>query len=121
MYKVMILIEPPPDPAAFEKSWPRFLDYAEAMPGLLRESHTGIEHTRFGHAPFTVIHELFFQSEQAAREAMDSPAGQAAGEVLQAITGGRMTLLLASHMEDDLENIKKFKAQEIEHDPPDTP
>jgi len=39
--------------------------------------------------------------------AMASPQGQAAGSVLQQLTAGRMTLLVAEHREDSLENIRK--------------
>jgi hypothetical protein len=43
--------------------------------------------------------------------AMASPQGRAAGKLLQAMTRGQLTLYLADHKEDDLENILKFKAK----------
>jgi hypothetical protein len=45
---------------------------------------------------------------------MISPEGRAAGELLQRMTGGRMTLLFADHMQDELENILKHRQQELD-------
>ena len=54
-----------------------------------------------------MMHELYFESRGQALQALSSPAGQSAGQVLQAITGGRMILLLADHLEDTLANIQE--------------
>jgi hypothetical protein len=43
---------------------------------------------------------------------MSSPEGQAAGELLQLMTAGRMTLLYADHKEDNLENIQRHRRPE---------
>jgi hypothetical protein len=56
------------------------------------------------------MHELYFDSLQAAQAALTSPEGRAAGRILQIITGGRVSLFLADYREDDLANIQKFKA-----------
>jgi hypothetical protein len=52
-------------------------------------------------------HELFFDSIEDIQKAMSTAEGQAAGETLQRMTAGRVTLLLADHKEDDLENIRR--------------
>ncbi len=109
MYKLVILVEDLEDRALFDRGWPEFLRYAEAMPGLRRESTSQVAHVLYGLKPIALIHELFFEDRRAAHEALDSPAGRNAGQTLQAITGGRMTLLLADHLEDSIENIVRAR------------
>jgi uncharacterized protein (TIGR02118 family) len=110
MHKLVILIEELEDPQAFEAGWPRFLHWAEQMPGLRREVTSRATHNLYGRHPISLVHELFFDDAQSAYRAMDSPQGQAAGQTLQAITGGQMTLLFAEHQEDSLENIRQARA-----------
>jgi uncharacterized protein (TIGR02118 family) len=110
MYKLTILIEPPHDLQAFEDSWPRFLHQAERMPGLQREATVRVVDTLFGESQIYKIHELFFENREALQAAMASSPGQAAGQVLQGITAGRMTLLIAEHREDSIENLRKYHA-----------
>jgi len=112
MHKLIILIETPDDQQAFDGSWPLFLKEAEKMPGLVREATIQIVHSLYGNSDLSMIHELYFESYDALKEAMSSPQGQISGHVLQKITGGRMSLLFADHREDDLENIKKYKIEE---------
>ena len=110
MYKLVILIEPQLDILRFEDSWPKFLEYAEKMPGLIRETTSRVDRVLAGNCMVEKVHELYFESMEAALEAMASPDGQAAGKILQAMTGGNMTLMLAHHLEDELENIKRYRA-----------
>lgn len=112
MHKLVILIEPPEDYADFEETWPQFLHLAERMPGLRRESTSRVDGVLYGSVDYAIIHELYFDSLVAIQEAMSSPEGQAAGELLQRMTAGRMTLLYADHKEDNLENILKYKRPE---------
>lgn len=112
MHKLVILIEPPEDYAAFEETWPQFLHIAERMPGLRRESTSRVDGVLYGSVDCTIIHELYFDSQAAIQEAMSSPEGHAAGELLQRMTAGRMTLLYADHKEDNLENILKHRRPE---------
>ncbi len=112
MHKLVILIEPPVDPPAFQEGWPQFLHYVEAMPGLRREATSRVEDLLFGDFPWEQIHELFFDSLQDARLALASPPGQEAGRLLQMMTQGRMTLFFAEHLEDDIENIRKHRPSE---------
>lgn len=110
MYKLVILIEQPEDWSAFDQAWPVFLTHAERMPGLLREATSRVETILAGGQRYAMMHELFFDSPQAAQRAMASPDGKEAGRALQAMTHGRVALFLADHKEDDLENIRKFQA-----------
>ena len=114
MHKLMILIEPQPDWQTFERIWPEFLERAEEMPGLLRETSSPVERLIHGHFHVSLVHELFFESAEAAKFALESPEGEKAGRTLQRITGGKVTLLFADHLEDDLENIRSHQKS----DPP---
>lgn len=105
MYKLMILIEPQDDWLQFEQQWPEFLKLAEQMPGLRREAASRVDRLLYGHYHVAYQHDLYFDSMQAAMDAMASKEGQKAGEVLQRITKGNVTLLIAQHLEDEFENI----------------
>ena len=110
MYKLVILIEESEDSPAFNDAWPGFLRLAESMPGLQRETFSRVESVLFSHIYPSLMHELYFDSLEAARLAMASPTGREAGRLLQEISGGRVTLFLADHKEDNLENIRKHAA-----------
>lgn len=111
MYKLIILIEPQIDLQAFERVWPEFLKRAEKMPGLLRETTSHVDRLLHGHFHVSMVHELYFESMQAALDAMASPEGEQAGKVLQTITTGKVTLLLADHLEDELANIRQHESK----------
>jgi uncharacterized protein (TIGR02118 family) len=108
MHKFVILIEPLDDWQAFEDAWPEFLHLAEAMPGLLREASSQVDNFLIGH-PYAQVHELFFDSLETAQAALASPAGRAAGRLLQQATGGKLTLFFAEYKEDYLANIRKYR------------
>jgi uncharacterized protein (TIGR02118 family) len=115
MYKLVILIETPED-LTFDDRWPEFLHLAEQIPGLRRETTSRVDHVVYGKGGFSLIHELYFDSAQALREGMASPVGQKAGLVLQEMTGGRVTLLIADHKQDELENIHMYQKAHGEGD-----
>jgi len=110
MYKLVILVDELEDPLAFNDAWPGFLRLAESMPGLKRESFSRVQTVLFGQTNPSLMHELYFDSLEATRLAMSSSAGREAGRLLQQITGGRVTLFLADHKVDSLENIRKYAA-----------
>jgi uncharacterized protein (TIGR02118 family) len=117
MHKLMILIDSLADWTAFDDTWPQFLHQAEDMPGLKREVTSRVDSVLYGKGRYAVIHELYFDSLDAAQEAMSSKPGREAGKILQAITDGQMTLLFADHKEDDIENIRKYKSADDEDEP----
>ncbi|MCZ7552115.1 MAG: EthD family reductase [Anaerolineales bacterium] len=112
MHKLVILIEEQEDWTRFETQWPAFLRLAEEMPGLLRESTSRVERHLFGSCSVGQMHGLYFNTLAEAETALTSPAGMAAGRLLQQFSGGRLTLFLADHKQDELENIRKFKPAE---------
>jgi hypothetical protein len=112
MHKFVIMIEEQEDWTRFETQWPAFLRLAESLPGLQREATSRVEHHLFGRCAFVQVHELFFNTRLEAEQALASPEGMAAGRLLQQISAGRLTLFLADHKEDDMENIRKYRAGE---------
>ncbi|MBE0408928.1 MAG: EthD family reductase [Anaerolineales bacterium] len=116
MYKLVILIDHSKNEEALNDLWPKFLQQAEQMPGLLKETTSRIDKVLYGEYSCSMIHELYFDSVRTLQEAMSSPPGQAAGEILQKMTAGKMTLLLADHREDNLENIRKYKPKNFNYD-----
>lgn len=119
MFKLVILIEPQLDWLKFEQEWPRFLAAAEKMPGLARESSSPVHQKIHGAFSVGFIHELYFESLPVLREAMASLEGQQAGEILQEVTGGKVTILFADHLEDELANIKAHEIPKNEGPPGD--
>jgi prolyl-tRNA editing enzyme YbaK/EbsC (Cys-tRNA(Pro) deacylase) len=111
MYKLIILIENMADPPTFDARWADFLHLAESMPGLLREATIQVNASIYGKADISMIHELFFETNETLEKAMASPQGQEAGQILQQITGGRMSLLVAEHLEDDMDNLRNYRTR----------
>ena len=109
MYKLIICIETLNEPFILDEGWPQFLHQAEKMPGLVREAHSQITSAMFGQNNISAIHELFFETHEDLQNAMISPQGQAAGYILQRITNGQMSLWVAEHKEDEIENLRKYK------------
>ncbi len=109
MHKLMILIEQQEDWQVFESGWPEFLHLVETMPGLQREATSRIDRFLYGDCRVGQVHELFFNTLADAEKALASPQGQAAGKLIQNMTGGRMILFLADHKEDDLTHILAYK------------
>ncbi len=120
MYKLIIIVETPPEGDTFEQLWPLFLHEAEAMPGLRRETTSWTVGQIYGDIQAAFIHELYFDEREELERAMESPSGQAAGRILQRLAGGKMSLLFAQHLEDELENIQAYadaagrKSQEVD-------
>jgi uncharacterized protein (TIGR02118 family) len=109
MYKLVILVESLQGWDRFEERWPDFLHLVESLPGLRREATSRVDVFLFGEKPYVHMHELFFDSRSDAEKALSSPNGQAAGVLLQQMSGGEMTLFFADHREDDLANIQKHR------------
>ncbi len=101
MHKLIILFKSPDAEQAFQLGWQKFLALAEKMPGLRLETVSRVERMVFGKTEggYALIHELLFDSKEALEAAMQSPEGAAAGKFLQSFTGGKVTLLIAEHLE----------------------
>ena len=119
MYKLIILIEAQENSARFNKRWPDFLAVAERMPGLLREVTSRVDRVLHGETAIEMVHELYFDSLKSAANAMGSLEGERAGQLLQEITGGKVSLLLADHSQDELSNIRRHQALDSDQPPGD--
>ncbi|HWQ83690.1 MAG TPA: EthD family reductase [Anaerolineales bacterium] len=115
MHKLVILFEQPEDSQAFDDVWPKFLHLVEEMPGLRREAISRVESFMFGSSQIAQMHELYFDTFEEAQQAMASPQGQAAGQMLQEMTGGQMTLFIADHKEDNLSRIQRYRTKPVKH------
>ncbi len=109
MYKLMILIPPNIEDPVLDTGWPDFLHAAESMPGLLREATVRVSASLYGTQEVALVHELFFETLADLQIAMASPAGVSAGQIIQQLTEGQMTLLIAEHREDDIENLRQYR------------
>jgi hypothetical protein len=111
MYKLVILIEQDLEDPLFQQNWPQFLHQAESMPGLRKEASSHVEYVIFGAYPYTLIHELYFDSLEDLQASMSSPAGREAGKLIQTISQGKVTILTAGHTEDAAENLARYRKQ----------
>lgn len=109
MHKLIILFGQPSDPLAFLTGWQAFLQMAEQMPGLRRETVSLIEDVIYdGGKPRPYkIHEFHFDDRAALDAALASDAGQQAGEWLHQFTDGNFTLLTAPHQEATAKEFNK--------------
>lgn len=108
MFKLMIMIEPEIEQEAFFEGWPRFLKHAEQMPGLEKLVTAPVHQVLVGSYKPLMVHELYFESQEKLEIALASEHGVTAGKTLQEITGGKVSLLVAGHMEDSGENLRRY-------------
>jgi hypothetical protein len=110
MHKLIIIFGQPREALEFITGWQAFLQMAEQMPGLRRETVSLIENVIFGDdnqpRPFK-IQEFYFDDDVALDAALASEAGQQAGQWLHQFTGGKFTLLTAPHQEATEKDFKK--------------
>ena len=109
MYKLMIIIPADIEDPMLNERWPDFLHAAESMPGLLREASVRVVTSLFGSQENNMVQELIFETLTDLQEAMQSPGGLAAGQIIQELTQGQMTLLVGEHREDDIENLRNYQ------------
>ena len=105
----MIIIPVDIEDPMLNARWPDFLHAAESMPGLLREASVRVITSLFGDQEISIVHELFFGTLTDLQEAMQSPDGLVAGQIIQELTQGQMILLVAEHREDDIENLRSYQ------------
>lgn len=101
MPKLIVLYPPPKDAAAFERRYAtEHVPMVHAkIPGLIRFVAARVVGTPAGAAPYGRVAELYFDSMDALRAAMQSEGGQATvGHAVEISTGGMPVVLIA---EDD--------------------
>ena len=108
MYQLTLLLPTSLDMDAFDKVWPSFLEAAEQMPGLIRESVSRIDQIIFGQEYFQRIYTFSFPDKNTLEKALVSKNGEKAGRIIHDLTGGKVTLVTADYQEDSLQNIQSF-------------
>jgi prolyl-tRNA editing enzyme YbaK/EbsC (Cys-tRNA(Pro) deacylase) len=111
MYKFIILIENKEISPTLDQRWPEFIHVVKKMPNLLHTAIVRVDASLYGNADISMILELYFDCKETLERAMVSPSGQKAGQILQAVTQGRMTLLVTEHLEDIVENLSRYRTR----------
>jgi len=112
MYQLILLIPTGINLIAFDADWPSFLEAAEQMPGLIRESVSRIDQVIFGQEYFQRIYTFSFPDKDTLEKALVSKNGENAGKIIHDLTGGKVTLVTADYQEDSLQNIQSFASQD---------
>lgn len=102
MHKPILIFKPPPDATAFERRWSEeFVPVAERMPGLRRVAVARAYGGPSGPPETYLVHEFYFDGEEALHRAMTSPEGQQAGRALMGFAARQASLTFAEHLEED--------------------
>jgi hypothetical protein len=113
MDQLIIFIHSDVDSDALDEGWPQFLDTAEKMPGLLKESLTKIDQSLYGSVDYLRIYTFSFPDQNSLNRALQSDYGERAGSILHRITGGKVTILTGSYQSDSLERIRSFSSEHL--------
>jgi hypothetical protein len=111
MYQLLILIPIQVNINSFDEGWPDFLEAAEEMDGLIRESVSMIDRCIFGQNFIRRIYSFIFQDKTSFEKALVSPPGEKAGKIIHELTGGNVILLGGNLQEDTLDRIQSWDDQ----------
>jgi len=106
MYQLLILIPLSVNINSFDEGWPDFLEAAEAMDGLIRESVSRIDRGIYGQNNIRGRYSFLFHDKSSLEKALISPPGEMAGKIIHEITGGEVILLSGTFHEDSLDRIQ---------------
>ena len=109
MYQLLILIPLNVNINSFDEGWPEFLEAAEEMEGLIRESVSIIDRSIYGQNNIRRIYSFLFRDKPSFEQSLLSPPGEKAGKIIHEITGGDVLLLSGSFQEDSLESIQSWE------------
>ena len=109
MYQLIILIPITVNINTFDEGWPDFLEAAEEMDGLIRESVSRIDRGIFGQNSIRRIYSFLFHDKFSLDKALISPQGEKAGKIIHEITGGEVILLSGTFHEDTLDRIQSWE------------
>ena len=109
-YQLLILIPLSVEIQSFDEGWPEFLKSAEKMPGLIKESVNRIDNCIYGQNFLRRVYSFTFEDRSSLENALLSPPGEKAGELLHHITQGDMILLSGEFKEDTLENLRDISS-----------
>ena len=109
MYQLLILIPLNVNINSFDECWPDFLEAAEEMEGLIRESVSIIDRSIYGQNNIRRIYSFLFRDRPSLENSLLSPPGERAGKIIHDITGGDVILLSGPIQEDSLERIQSWE------------
>jgi len=109
MYQLLILIPLTVNINSFDEGWPDFLEAAENMDGLIRESVSRIDRGIYGQNNIRRIYSFLFHDKSSLEKALISPHGEKAGKIIHEITGGEVILLSGTFQEDTLDRIQSWE------------
>ena len=112
MYQLLILIPLKVNIKSFDEGWPNFLEAAEEMEGLIRESVSRIDRPIYGQNNIRRIYSFLFRDKSSFEDSLLSPPGKIAGKIIHEITGGDVILLSGLFQEDTLERIHSLEDKE---------
>jgi uncharacterized protein (TIGR02118 family) len=102
LHKLILVFTHPPDVTVFERRWSEeFVPAAERMPGLRRVTAARGYGGPSGPSEVYLVHEYYFDDEQALRRALTSPEGQQAGRALMGFADRQVSLTFAEHLEEE--------------------
>lgn len=103
MVKVLATYKKPHDPAAFEKKYnDEHLPLALKMPGIRKLEIITVKESPMGEPQLYMIVEMTFDTMDAAKAAMSSPEGKAAGKNIMSFAGDIIHLMFAEVEEKSL-------------------
>jgi len=108
MYQLLIFIPLNVNINSFDEGWPDFLETAEEMEGLIRESVSRIDRSIYGQNNIRRIYSFIFRDKSSFEKSLLSPPGEKAGKIIHEITGGEVILLSGSIQEDTLDRIQSW-------------
>ena len=112
MYQLIILLPAGLDLHSFDEGWPQFLELAESLPGLIRESITRFDQVIYGSENIQRMYTFGFPDKKSLESALVSESGQKAGNLLHNLSGGNITILTGDHQSDTLERIQSYSPPE---------
>lgn len=109
MYQLLILLPLRVNIKSFDEGWPDFLEAAESMDGLIRESVSRIDRSIYGQNNIRRIYSFLFRDKSSFEQALVSPPGEKAGKIIHELTGGDVILLSGPFQEDSLDRIQSWE------------
>jgi uncharacterized protein (TIGR02118 family) len=103
MLKLTILYHHPADVDAFEHHYAQVhVPLVEKIPGLRKTEWTRFLAAPGGAAPYYMMYELYFDSQEAYQAAMASEENAAAGQDLLSFAADLVTLMVGETYEDEV-------------------
>jgi hypothetical protein len=112
MYQLLILIPISVNLTTLDEGWPNFLETAESMEGLIRESVSRIDSCIYGQNNIQRMYSFIFKDRLTLEQALLSPPGEKAGKIIHELTGGEVILLRGPFNEDSLDRIKSWDEEQ---------